>query len=34
MSMDDSVAIVVETQMINSEWPLEKEFIELIHMNF
>ena len=33
MSMVDYVAIDMETLRINSEWSLEKEFIELIHMN-
>ena len=33
MSMTDPVAIGVETQRINSKCSLEKEFIELIHMN-
>ena len=33
MSMVDHVAIGVETLMIDSGCSLEKEFIELIHMN-
>ena len=33
MSMDDLVAISVETLMIDSGCSLEKEFIELIPMN-
>ena len=33
MSMTDHVAIIVETQRIDNGCSLEKEFIELIHMN-
>ena len=33
MSMDDLIAIRVETLRINSGCSLEKEFTELIHMN-
>ena len=33
MSMADPVAIGVETLKTDSGCPLEKEFIELIHMN-
>ena len=33
MSMDDPVAISVETQMIDSVCYLEKDFTELIRMN-
>ena len=33
MSTVDYVVIGVETLRIDSEWSLEKEFIELIHMN-
>ena len=33
MSMADPIAIGVETLRINSGCSLEKEFIELIHMN-
>ena len=33
MSMDDLVAIGVETPMIYNGCSLEKEFTELIHMN-
>ena len=33
MSMADLIAIGVETLKIDSEYSLEKEFIELIHMN-
>ena len=33
VSMSDPVAIGVETLRVDSECPLEKEFIELIRMN-
>ena len=33
MSIADHVAICVDTPMIHSKCSLEKEFIELIHMN-
>ena len=33
MSMADHVVIDVETQTIDSGYSLEKEFIELIHLN-
>ena len=33
MSMVDPIAIDVETLSIDSEFSLEKEFTELIHMN-
>ena len=33
MSMADLIAIIVETLRIDSGWPLEKEFTELIRMN-
>ena len=34
MSMDDHVGLNVETPMIESGCYLEKEFTELIHMNY